>query len=253
MRGPHDVDGDAPAPHGTGEAAPWIVDGRSVCLTCHDAMHNAQDVATCTTGPEHLEAGTDVSCAGCHMPFVEQSSGVASNRPRHRSHAFLGPHRSIREDTEGEGFASSHLLVRPALESGTLSAAIENRSGHAMPTGFPGRTILVRAVGYDAAGEAVWRSFRDDPLEEDPQSVLHRAYVDADGQPTLPPYGARLARDTRLRPGEARTLSWPVPEEVVHVEVALLYRLLPPAAAQRIGVADPRATAPRTLLTASTP
>ncbi|MEQ8723942.1 MAG: multiheme c-type cytochrome, partial [Sandaracinaceae bacterium] len=71
MRGPHDVDAQAPAPHGVGAAAPWLTDGRTMCLKCHQATQNAAGVDTCTTGTEHTGAE---GCASCHMPAVEGAS-----------------------------------------------------------------------------------------------------------------------------------------------------------------------------------
>jgi hypothetical protein len=253
LRGPHDVAADAPAPHGTGAAAPWIADGRTLCLTCHDAMENPQGAATCTTGAEYAEGGTEATCTSCHMPEVEGPSGAVSSRASHRSHAFLGPHHLWREGDDGSAFLATAITATPSLEGRRLRLALHNETGHAMPTGFPGRMVLVRATGYDAAGEAVWRSFEDDPMAEDPDAVLNKVYVDAEGEPTMPPYGAELARDTRLRPGETRPLEWTVPEGVVRAEIQLLFRLLPPPAARRVGVEDTPLAEARPFLTVSVP
>lgn len=247
LRGPHAIDSAAPAAHGTGAAAPWLTDGRTICLACHGAMQNPAGVATCTTGTEAADA--EEPCTSCHMPEVDGASGVASERSQHRTHAFLGPHGLYGDG--GTDFMATALAVEASFDGSRLAVTLENRTGHALPTGFPGRMMLVRVSGFDGDGEAVWHNFGDAPMREDPAAVLTKVYVDAEGAPTMPPYATRLARDSRLTPRETRGLSWEPPAAVVRVEVTVLYRLLPPPAAQRLGIADrPEATA-RPILTVS--
>ena len=84
----------------------------------------------------------------------------------------------------------------------------------------------------------MWSNFTDDPMAQDPQAVLTKVYVDADGKPVMPPFASAIAKDTRLRADETRALTWSgVPAAVTTVEVTLLYRLLPPPAAQALGLA----------------
>ncbi|RZO65005.1 MAG: hypothetical protein EVA89_02970 [Sandaracinaceae bacterium] len=248
MRGPHDVPASAPAPHGVGDAAPWITDGRTLCLVCHDAVSNPQGVATCTTGAEHAQAGADQSCTSCHMPQVEGASGAVSSRATHRSHAFMGPHHLWREGEQGTAFMASAVSATPSLTGTSLAVTLRNRTQHAMPSGFPGRMVVVRAIGFDEAGAEVWRSFREDPMTEDPDAVLNKVYVDAEGAPTMPPYATEIARDNRLRPDEARQLTWTVPSSVTRAEIQLIFRLLPPSAARALGLSEDPVAQPRPLL-----
>ena len=234
LRGPHDVTSDA-APHPVGEAAPWITDGETLCLACHGEMTNAQGAPTCTTGTEHQAAAGDGTCTHCHMPEVAGPRGAVSTRGTHRSHAFLGPHTLWAEEPE-PAFMASAVALEGTLEGEALELRITNQTQHAMPSGFPGRMVLVRARGLDAEGEVVWQNFTDAPMQQDPDAVLNKVYHDAEGQPILPPYGVELVRDTRLRPDETRTLRWTVPEGVQKVEVALIYRLLPPPAVEALGL-----------------
>lgn len=243
LRGPHDIDSEAAIPHGVGAAAPWLTDGRTACLACHGAMENREGVPTCTTGTEAI--GADEPCTSCHMPEVEGASGIASRRTRHRSHAFLGPHELYGPGGPGgpgglggSDFMATALGVTVSFEGGRLAVTLENRTGHAMPSGFPGRMVLVRATGFDVDGEAVWHNFTDAPMTQDPDAVLNKVYLDEEGLPTMPPYGVRLARDTRLAPRETRELEWRPPAAVVRAEITVIYRLLPPGAAERLGVAE---------------
>jgi hypothetical protein len=234
VRGPHDPTGAA-APHGVGPAAPWLTDGKTMCLACHAAEQNPQGVATCTTGAEHGELEGAPSCTSCHMPEVAGPSGVASTREKHRSHAFLGPSHLWEGDPS---LMAKAATVTGSLAGDTLTVSLTNTSGHGLPSGFPGRMVLVRAVGRDAGGAEVWSNFTDDPMAQDPQAVLTKVYVDADGKPVMPPFASAIAKDTRLRADETRALTWSgVPAAVTTVEVTLLYRLLPPPAAQALGLA----------------
>jgi len=228
LRGPHDVDADAPAPHGVGQAAPWITDGETLCLACHGEMHNAQDAPTCTTGTEYRASSGTERCTDCHMPEVQTAGGAISPRDTHRSHRFLGPH-TLWEDPPSNDFMASAIGLQGELDGGDLQVHLENRSGHAVPSGFPGRVLLIRATGFDGAGEQVWQS---EP------TTLMRVYHDEGGAPTMPPYGT-LARDTRLEPDETRELRWQVPATVSRAEVTALFGLLPPPAAAALQLDGP--------------
>ncbi len=229
LRGPHDLTADAPAPHDVGSAAPWITDGETLCLACHGEMQNRQGSPTCTTGSEYRAGEASQTCTDCHMPEVEGASGAVSSRDSHRSHRFLGPH-TLWAEAPSRDFMASALALRGELSRGALEVELENRARHAVPSGFPGRMLIVRARGFDAAGAEVWST--------PSPTVLMRVYHDADGQPTMPPYGT-LARDDRLAPDATRALRWDVPPSVVRAEVELLYRLLPPPAAAALELEGP--------------
>ncbi len=236
LRGPHDPVNPMAAPHGRGPAAPWLTDGVSVCLVCHDAMKNAEGVATCTTGTEYSQKAEKRPCTGCHMPEVAEPNGPVSSVQKHRSHAFLGPHQ-LYDDPAQREFMASAIHLDGELDGGELRLTLENQTGHSVPSGFPGRMLLIQARGYDATEKELWSNFRDDPMVEDPQAVLNKVYVDDEGKPVLPPYAKELKRDNRLVPDETRTLKWHVPDAVQHVEVQIFYRLVPPAAVSALGLA----------------
>ncbi|MEQ9650368.1 MAG: hypothetical protein RLO52_33005, partial [Sandaracinaceae bacterium] len=172
--------------------------------------------------------------------------------PRTAANAFLGPHQLYADEPE-QAFMASAVTVTPTLEGTSLRAPLRNESGHAMPTGFPGRVVFARATGYDAEGRVVWRSFESDPMAEDPDAVFGKVYVDAQGEPALPPYAASIARDSRLDPGETWELRWTVPEAVTRAELVLLFRLLPPPAARQLGLDESPLAGARPFLTVTVP
>jgi hypothetical protein len=249
MRGPHDIESGSGAPHRTGDAAPWITDGTTLCMTCHESATTPHGLPSCTTGFEFAEGETEQTCTGCHMPVVEGPSGLVSDRPTHRSHMFVGPNQLWRDGEGAQEFMATSVNVTAAIEGDTLSATLQNQSAHSFPTGFPGRMALLKVTGFDAAGEAVWSNFGENAMEEDPDAVFNKIYVNDAGEAVMPPYGTEIRRDSRLTPGESRELTWEVPSEVAEVEFKLLFRLLPPPAAKALGLDDTELAEPRVMLT----
>jgi len=250
LRGPHDLAAGASPMHGTGSAAPHITDGKSLCLACHGETRTPAGQPACTTGSEYAQGAAGATCTGCHMPRVAGPSGSVSTRDDHASHAFVGPHHAWYWGGQEE-FLATAADLGVALEDGDVVVTVQNLSSHGMPTGFPGRQASVRVRGLDARGETIWRNISDDPMGEDPQAVFNKVYVDADGAPTPAAFAVELRRDNRLEPGETRTLRYPVPAGIAVFEVSLVLRLLPPALAKTLGLADAPEAEPRTLITAT--
>jgi hypothetical protein len=226
FRGPHEVpNGTAPL-HATGAALAALSDGKTLCLACHMDEKNAAGVATCTTGVEHAEGSEHKSCAECHMPLEQSPAGAVSvQRPTHRSHRFPGPHQAQRKGEEG--LLAQAVALSGRFEGGKLLVKLVNKSGHAFPTGFPARTVVLDVRALDASGKEVFKNITADPMKEHPEGVLNKGYVDAEGKPALAAFAARLVRDTRLKPNEAREISLSVPASAVKAELALRFFLAP--------------------------
>lgn len=250
LLGPNDLAPGASPVHGTGPAPSWMTDGRSLCLTCHDATSTPTGAAACTTGPEHTALQGDETCTSCHMPTVEGPSGALSRHTSHASHAFLGPHHAWYHDDAS--FMATAVDLGVSRDGEGITVTLDNRAGHAFPTGFPGRMAVVVVEGFDAAGQSVWKNITGDPMQESPESVLGKVYVDAEGKPVPAPFSVELRRDSRLEPGEKRTLRYAVPPTVEAAEARLVFRLLPPPLAESLGI-DGVEAEPRVIATASTP
>lgn len=248
MFGPHDSAPGASPVHGTGPAAPHLVDGVTLCNACHREARNPAGVATCSTGIEHAVQQGPRSCTSCHMPEVEGPSGAVSGRATHRSHAFLGPHRALRSEawrSEEEGaFLRESVGLEARFDEDALIVILENRTGHGFPSGFPGRLGVVQVLGFDEADQEVFRAWREQPSEA-PSLMLGRFYVDDAGAPAMAAFATELARDSRLRAGEKREARVTVPAGVVRAEVALRYFLLPGPAARVLGLAEAPEAQPR--------
>jgi hypothetical protein len=240
LLGANDLAAGLTPAHGTGVAAPQLTDGRSVCLSCHAAMQSPKGVAMCTTGSEHAEliGDGDATCTSCHMPRVTGPATVGGTRIDHASHAFRGPHRAWYQDDPS--FLASGVDLSATLDDSGLHVTLINGSGHALPTGFPGRQLIIGCRGLDADGAEIWQC---------PPRVLGKRYVDADGKPVLAPFSVKLESDTRVT-GERATHDFAAPAEVATAEVTLSMRLLPPPLADKIGLADAPEGQPKQFATA---
>lgn len=234
FRGPHDIaDGTSPL-HANGPALPELTDGTTVCLACHREERNAAGLPTCSTGIEHasLDAKPPPSCTSCHMQEVDGPSGVVSARARHRSHDFRGPHQVPTMLEEA-------LRITGRFEGETLVIRLENLSGHAFPTGFPGRLALLDVRGLDAQGTEVFSTASPEPVKDHPELVFNLGYADATGAPTLAPFATKLVRDNRLKAGEVREIPLTFPKEVTQASVQLRFFGLAPNAAKALAYTGP--------------
>ncbi|MBX3247676.1 MAG: hypothetical protein KF901_10905 [Myxococcales bacterium] len=211
------------------------------CGSCHHPLAARE--------PDTPLAAQGVGCRSCH--------GVAEVKPDGSGHEALvydegrALHGALdlaadASPVHGTGPARSHFADGQTLCLACHGEAHNpaGRAAHGFPTGYPGRLAVVQAIARDAAGDEVWRAWREQASER-PETMLMRTYVDAEGAPTMPPFAAALARDSRLAPGETRTLRFEVPAAAASAEVSLRFFLIPPPAAATLGLADSPVATPR--------
>jgi hypothetical protein len=108
--------------------------------------------------------------------------------------------------------------------------------------------VVFKVVGKDAKGEVVWTNFKDNAMAESPDSVLNKVYHDAEGNKVPAAFAVKLARDSRLKPSETRTIQYEVPKDVVEAEASLVYFLLPPPLAKKLEIADKPEAKPKKIM-----
>jgi len=240
FRGARDIPEGASPVHKTGPGLSALKDGQTLCLACHGEVKNPAGVATCTTGIE--SGGAEGTCVSCHMPEVAGPHGAVSTRQTHRSHAFLGPHRAWLQDDKS--ILEDALELKTSWVNQRLDVTLINKTGHAFPTGFPGRMAVLFARGLNEDGDEVWRNIEENPMGEHPEAVLNKIYHDSEGAPIMSAYGVTLARDSRLKAGEERIIEFEIPDSVSQIEVHLKFWLIPGTAAKTLGIADHEVAAP---------
>lgn len=213
------------------EGNPGLMRSNGACMGCHDTRNNGHGVPLCQTGDEISSAGgAPVSCLSCHMPVVDGRA----------DHSMMGGH-SPRTVARG-------LRMELALEASPeapsplgVELRLTNRLPHNFPTGAPFRNVFVILTAHDASGKQLWTSSpAGHPLRDDRKAALFYALGDAEGNPAPPPKATQVLGDSRLKPGETRTLRYQVPREgVAYLEAVASYDLLLPPLKEKFAAQIP--------------
>ncbi len=190
-----------------------------LCLGCHERRNNPNGVPLCNTGEEFSSSG-NFNCQQCHMPVT---NGFAD-------HTMPGGH--VQPMVE----RGVIMLLHTQKEGDEILAQVElqNMLPHNMPTGAPFRNLFLKITAYNAMGQPLWQNAQQHPIRDDPQAMLMLRLLDDNDKPAPPPKATKQGEDSRLRPGEIRTLRYRIPQySVAVVRAELYYDLLLPALKQR--------------------
>ncbi|MBF0155349.1 MAG: cytochrome c family protein [Magnetococcales bacterium] len=220
-------------------ANPALFKSSDICLGCHQTMINPQKVPVCTIGDlllgkevkevkvkgKEVKETRDVvapTCQSCHMPVL---NGFAS-------HEILGGH-------DPEKVRKSVAVTVSARDVGgkiDTTVTLKNTLLHSMPSSAPFRNMVLKVSAFNDKGEVVWTNFKENPDKEDPQAFMILKLLNNEGHPVMPPQATKIGADTRLKPGEKRTLSYSVPAAGVKtVRVELFYNLMTKPMIEKIG------------------
>lgn len=166
----------------------------------------------------------DLPCQHCHMPgaMAEVATG-AGRRSAVPHHGLLGSGGDLRRSA-----LRLRLVVAGGREQIRVEASLKNvGAGHKVPTGLPGRRVVLRLRALDA------HSLETDRAEQNYGRVL----VDAAGV-EVPFYAAaRLASDNRLAPEQTRVETFQLRAPGAgRVEVELAWREIGEAVAASLGL-----------------
>jgi hypothetical protein len=193
------------------------------CAWCHE-WTNAEGTPIMTTYSEWKAspwASAGRTCQSCHMGESE----AAADDPR--AERVAGARINLHRVPGGHSLEQLHqalsLGIDPAREAEALrlDVLVRNKgAGHAVPTGMPGRRVILEAEVRSSDGE----TFQD-------RRVYEKSFVAADGKPIVRDSGffapgVKLEQDTRIRPGEERreTFRFAVPVgATAYVTVKLHY------------------------------
>ncbi len=181
-----------------------------VCAPCHEYANDAglPILTTYSEWRQSKAARLGVSCQGCHMPEVE--GNVVDPRLKRDPRARVNTHSM----PGGHSLPMLHKAVRvgihPEREAETLRLVVEvenKGAGHAVPTGMPGRRIVMEVNLHVYEGPTYAE-----------RKVYAKRFLDAKGREvaSVADYfrpGVRQVEDTRLRPDELRreVFTFPVP------------------------------------------
>ncbi|HTJ41867.1 MAG TPA: multiheme c-type cytochrome [Kofleriaceae bacterium] len=201
-----------------------------LCGGCHQRVVPGPDgsVPLYTTYQEWKEGpypDEGWQCQDCHMPGVKavvaEGEKVRANVP---DHGFFGG-GDLRKD------AAKLELASRELDGGrVIDARLTNYAGHDLPSGFPGKRAVLRAVALDRAGKE---------LAKDEISI-GRKLVDVRGAPTAYANAARVQADDRLKPKEVRAVTLFSGQAIAgaaKVKADFVWQSIDPALAGPLGVA----------------
>ena len=211
--------------------SPLHTEGR-FCAGCHLYYRTTATGASLPVFTEYEEwrdgpaADAGLECQSCHMPAIEGGEVARGWKPRPRSHdhSLLGLDGTLRKRA-----LKLRLAVTAAGDGAVhVTATLTNvGAGHAVPSGMPGRRIVLRAVALDAAGneegraERQWgRVLADDTGRERPFYAATRVVSDH-----------RLVRDVPA----VEELDIPAPRPGT-LSVAVVWRDSPAAWHDELGV-----------------
>ncbi|MBI2190943.1 MAG: hypothetical protein HYU36_03025 [Planctomycetes bacterium] len=211
------------------------------CLECHRDMLAGPAPLGCVSGADTPIHDDSISCQRCHMPAARRK--VCTTRGiRERDDVFQHRWGGSRDREMLRQAASLQAEVRDSTLRVTL------RSGflaHPFPAGPPFRLVAVQVHAQDARGQTVWRNWTSDPLLEAPEAACARVLADEGGRPVPFWRAQRTLRDSRLLPGENRTLEIRLPPEARACRIELLYFLAPPSFLEDLDIRDRAFTEPR--------
>lgn len=221
-----------PFPH---RANPALFKSSDACLGCHEQLNNAHGVAICTIGKELTAEGPVPTCQSCHMPVVNG----------HTNHALMGGHdpAMLRRGVI--------LTVTASKEDKGITSTIQiqNKLAHTYPTGAPFRNLVLKISALDAKGQVIWQNFKENPMAEDPQAMMMLKLTDDEGKPAMPMMATQVGHDSRLQPGEKRSLQYLIPSQgVAVVRAELFYNLVSKMLIEKMGDKLPDAAKKPTLV-----
>jgi hypothetical protein len=197
------------------------------CGNCHLYYRTTPagvELPVFTEYEEWQHASSVVPCQDCHMPkFPGEVAVGAGPRPGVPEHGS-----SVSDDLRRTAVALDLSSSRVGDKLRVTATLKSQGAGHRLPTGLPGRQIVLRVRPVEAdghMGEAVERRYG-------------RVLVDASGR-EVPFYLAeKLASDNRLAPGEVRVETFELRSTAKEVDAEVSWHALSPALAERFPTAQ---------------
>lgn len=199
----------------------------AACAWCHEytTPEGVPVLSTYSEWQKSEAAGRGETCQSCHMGATRVE--VVDPRADRVPGAEINLHRV----PGGHSLDQLHHALGVSIHTGregdelTVDLTVRNKgAGHAVPTGMPGRKVILEVSVQGSSGE----SYSE-------RRVYTRRFAASDGRPVVRDRdhfvpGARMVEDTRIAPDERREESFrfPVPPAATaYVKVNLHYEHSP--------------------------
>ena len=226
MFGPFD-DADSPY-HQTAQREHFASDDPSLCFVCHYSTSNKHGVEVYATGKEYDASGSAEGCRDCHMSG--KFEGFASNYSKDGG----GPKpRMVREhrfaSVDNSNIMIDHIDIKTAVRGESFILTLQNKTPHAIPTGYGLREIILNVAYFDKTDKKVGEE----------RKVLAAKWLDVKGEETIPHLANSKSQDTRLPANTTQEYLFKIPQGAMYAKYTFSYRLISEKMAQTIGVTDP--------------
>ncbi len=205
------------------------------CAACHlwyRALPDGSELPVFTEYEEWVDGpynGMGMDCQRCHMPGTRaEVAAGAGQRPSVHGHGFLGGDGRLRRRALTLDLRATKAGGRLHVEADLANVG----AGHAVPSGMPGRQVILRVRATDKRG----REFARD------ERRYGRTLVDERGAEAPFFAAVRVASDSRIAPRDVRHESFDLDGgKATEVRAEVLWSAASPALAATLGVAPPAA------------
>ena len=181
------------------------------CAACHELRLGGLPIYTEYEEWRASSYATDgATCQGCHMPPDRTAVATGAEERDVAAHGFFGVANALRQQ--------AIELAASVDDRGVVTARVRNSgAGHAVPTGLPGRQLIVRVIALDAAGRERARRER----------IYARVLVDERGVEVPYPRATKLAKDDRIGAGATAVATFSFADRPAAFQIDVVERMSP--------------------------
>lgn len=202
-----------------------------LCLSCHQGMGSKMKFSAYNTGIESTKNAQ--RCTDCHMGdtkmnYLSPNLKVDTLQKREiKNHFFRGVRNSriLNEAID---------LSFEKISNSKAKLTLHNLVSHNVPTGFGGRSIVIKISAMSKTGEILANN----------DFTLRTIYNKADGSETFQYSAFTLSKDTRLKAFENRSYDLQIPDGTKSVKVEVIYYVIAPELQNLIDIKDETFTKP---------
>ena len=187
------------------------------------------------------KSGVFAPCQQCHMPTKKNQALATGGLIRGKvfRHLFEGGYSedllSAAGSIEGDAEVANNETV--------INVAVSNAARHVIPTGFPLRTIYLKAEALNSRNEVVWKNFDERGVVTDDKARFELRFNGADGLKSHHLERVTPLSDNRIPASGQRSLRYTVASaKVASIRLKLMYRLVTESAVQILGLSEAAAT-----------
>ncbi|MSN96519.1 hypothetical protein F1B92_04940 [Campylobacter sp. FMV-PI01] len=199
-----------------------------LCLSCHQGQVNKNPLAIYNTGQENTVNTSEKRCVDCHMGELSKGIIAPHIKPKDAITRDIRPHifAGVRNNPN---LLKNNISIR--YNNGILY--IKNLATHKIPTGFSGRSVVLKFTYLDIQGKEISND-----------EIKLRIKHTNNNLETLSYSAQKVEFDTRLNAFETRQFKINAPQNATKFRVDLIYYIIDPNLQKKLEIEDPNYTKP---------